>query len=774
MMKHRIAALLLAGTCLGSGSALAQSQRPSAPVADQANSVDDIVVTARRREERLQDVPLAVTALSGEGLAAQNIVSVGDLGTKVPSLTVTPGLGSSRAVPTFAIRGLSQQELTIVADPSVSVYLGDIVAARPQGLNSALYDIRSVEVLKGPQGTLFGRNVTGGAVIIRPNTPTDVFEGAATVTVGNFGVVNTEGFINAPLSDKAQLRIAFSTQNGDGWFRDNVLDRNINDVSRRSGRISLALQPTEALSSLFVLDHFYENDGGTGGLVTNINAAAPFNSAAARAPRNYPTLDQMLADQRALGIYATNSGVPMYNHVETTTFSNNTKLDVNAALSIRNIFGYRKVEDDILEDTDGLPIPLLNLEKHDDIEQVTNELQVFGDVGDLNYIVGLYYFNETGTNHGVSVQGAVDPGPLEPTTLYSYPGWADTYADGDNTSYALYAQGTYSLDRWVSGLALTAGARANRDIRGVTFRSRTATACRYTRDLDNNPATPETVVPLSQCDLGAETTFEEPTYNVSLDWRFSEGKMVYAATRHGYRTGGYGLRAASEAALRRTFRPELVDDIEIGFKADWRFNGMFLRTNLAAYSSDFTDIQRLLTDPTTTPVSTVTTNAGKAKIEGFEFETLFRPTDWFELSGFWSNTDADFVEFIAPNGADLSNNPVARAPKNIWSATARVELPLDSNLGSASISATYFHTDEFSGNDDYTVTQVVPAYELLNLNAEWRNVAGTALDLGVYVNNALEEEYLLPYLEILPLGFSAKTPGEPRTFGIKATVRFGQ
>jgi iron complex outermembrane receptor protein len=219
--------------------AQAQEAARAAPAdeAPAAGGIDDIVVTARRRAERLQDVPLAVSAVSTAALERANIQNVAQLSRLVPSLTSVPGQGGSRSLPNFSIRGLSQQELTILADQSVSTYIGDIVAARTQGINSALFDIASVEVLRGPQGTLFGRNTTGGAIIIRPARPTDEFEGRVGVTVGNLDTFNVEGMVNVPLSPNIAIRVAGQRQRDDGFVYDEILQRNVNDTKQEGARL---------------------------------------------------------------------------------------------------------------------------------------------------------------------------------------------------------------------------------------------------------------------------------------------------------------------------------------------------------------------------------------------------------------------------------------------------------------------------------------------------------------------------------------------------------
>ena len=747
---------------------------PEAPAAPQASSVDDIIVTARRREERLQDVPLAVSVVTPQALDRANITNVSGLQTQAPALVITPGLGANKSTPTFAIRGQSQQELTILADPSVSLYIGDIVAPRSQGANGALFDLASVQVLKGPQGTLFGRNSTGGIVQLTPNLPTNQFGGHVGITYGNFGTVNTEAVVNMPLTETLAARIALTNNTGDGYLYDELRGTNVNYTDNQALRASLRWTPTDKLANVLVIDAFHANEGGAGTYIRNVNPAGSFNSAPARAARNYPTLESMLAAQQARGNRRTASGTPSFSQVDTLTIGNTTTYELSDSISVKNIFGYRDVDSHSYEDTDGLPIPLLEIERMFKQHQYSNELQIAGDTGKFNWITGAYYFWEEGSDQGLSVTGAVDPGNIQPTRIVAYPAYSNTWVTSQNTSYAVFAQGTYKFDS-VPGLSLTAGVRQNWDDRHALVKNRTQSACRFTVDADNNPATPETAVAnLAACRLPLDVSFSEPTYNLSLDYKFGDNKLVYLAHRHGYRTGGFGARAGTEAGLRRTFQPEVVDDIEGGVKADWRFgDGMFLRTNIALYYSAYKDIQRLLTDPTTIPITTVTVNAQKAHVKGGEFEFLFRPNSLLEFSGFWSHTEAAFDEFIAPGNIDLSANPFARTPKNTWSISARINPTIPAEMGELSLGASYFHSDEFNANDTPTVFNDVQAYDLLNLNAEWSNVYGTPVTISGYVSNALNEEYDFSVLNIYTsLGFESRTPGEPRTYGVKVKYAF--
>lgn len=731
-----------------------------------ARVLEEIIVTSRRRAETAQSVPLAVTALTGSLLDRNNIVSVEDLRTQVPSLTIVPGAGANRSVPTFAIRGLSQQELTVFSDPAVMVYYNDMAIPRSQGINQTLYDIEAVEVLKGPQGTLFGRNVVGGAISIRPNMPTDEFDANIGTTVGSHERINTKFMLNTPLTDWAQFRIAGATTRSEGWFKDVLLDDYINNEDSKALRVSLALQPTDKLDSVFTYSRYLQNDGGTGSFVKFLNPNHP-----ALVPRYTGNLSPaaMLAQQQSLGSRKTASGVRQYARISTWDLMNTTTYELSDSLTLKNILGYRELSANFNDDTDGTPVAILQINRVADFEQLSQELQLIGTTEKMDWIVGLYYFREEGSNDDASVTFGPQSTPYPHGVPREFPAWATTFPVGENTSTAIFGQTTYKLDNLLEGLSATVGLRYNEDEREAGLRNRTQSACR----LRTNAGV---ALPLSQCRYDDGKTFREYTWNVGLEYQWSDDVMYYLAHRRGYRTGVFSPRADTPTAFATTADPEIVDDIEFGAKADWGFaNGMSLRTNMALYYAKYDDIQRLITDPTTIPVSTVAANAGDARIMGGELEFTFLPTANVELSGFVSYTDAEFKEFADPfSGADLSGNPFARAPEWIGSISGRYTLPLDAAVGDVYVQANYWYHGEYSANDTVSPNTAMSSFSLINGRIGWDSVYGTPLDLGIWVKNAADKKYDFSVLTLeTALGFASSTPGDPRTWGLDLTYRFG-
>lgn len=770
-----------------------QSAEPANPAAQRgetSTSGDDIIVTARRRNERLQEVPVSVDAVTPALLEQNNITGVNQLSRVAPSLTIAPGQSSGRAVPHVAIRGLSQQEATIFADPSVPFYIGDIVAARAQGVNGALFDIASVEVLRGPQGTLFGRNSTGGAVVIRPQRPKDGFGGRASVAYSTWDTIQTEGVLNIPVTETLKLRLAAATHDSDGFFKDVLLGENIDEIKRRAFRGSV-LFDSGGFENYFVYDFFHENDGGTPTFIADATSpttpppGTPTNQAPAfLAARNWTATTSLLAQQQPRGIYSSAVGLEPVTKVTTHTVANTASLQLTDQITLKNIVGFRRIKDTLLNDTDGTEEPLSAILRLDQAKQWTEEFQILGDMGRLNWIAGAYYFRETGRNQGISVNNGVDPGPIDPqffrfedlaelygpTTLASK---TNTDVAARNKSYAVFAQADLEV---LDGLTATAGARINTDERSVEVRSRTLTACRFTLDTDADPTTPEVRPSLADCVFRGRAKFTKPTYNVGLRYQIDDDRMIYVAHRHGYRTGGFGSRAATEQGLRKTFKPEIVDDVEIGAKADWRPGGTFLRTNVAAYYAWYKDAQKLITDPTTTPSTTTAQNAASARVYGLEVEALFRPIPEIELTANYAYTNAAYRTFIIPVPLrDASDDPFARAPKNVYTLGARYTRDLAAG-GTVSLGASYFHTDGYSGNESFIPGgyTLVDGYNLLNLDARWDNVLGAPFDLSVWANNVTKERYTYLFSASPTSGYVTHTPGEPRSFGLRATVHFGQ
>lgn len=320
-MKRKVstrAALMLCAALPSLTPAIAQTHPAAAdpgPEERATGSDTDIIVTARRREENIQDVPIAVSAFGGQALQEQNITNIETPNGRVPGLTTAPVSGSGRTAPAFSMRGQSQQEVGAIADPAVSLYVNDVPVPRAQGANLGIFDIASVEVLKGPQGTLFGRNTPGGAILIRPQLPKDHFEAFLSQTIGNYGLFTTEGMINLPLGESLSFRLAAQRVRRDGWIIDEITGKDVNSVEENAFRASLRIAPPSSpIESTTLFAYSTADNGGTGGFLSfTLN------------PLAMPLLPG-LRDRPFRHIV---SGQPMFARIRNWSIDNTTTLELN-------------------------------------------------------------------------------------------------------------------------------------------------------------------------------------------------------------------------------------------------------------------------------------------------------------------------------------------------------------------------------------------------------------------------------------------------------------
>ncbi len=764
-MYHDLKRRYLCGTILGVGLAMASpahAEEASAAADAQADAAvsqgaaeagsDDIVITARRREESIQDVPVAVTALSGDALESQGIANIEQLRIAVPALTVAPS-NFGTYTPAYSIRAQRQGDGILTQDQSVGVYFSDVVQARPNGTNQSLYDIQSVQVVKGAQGTLFGRNTTGGAILITPNRPTNELEGSVTATVGNYDLWGIAGVLNLPLSDSFAIRIAGIHQERDGYVYNITRDERLNDDNTTGFRVSARLDITPDIQNLTVFDYFRGRNNGTAHRVVAVNPLATIRLF----PALLAGLQQTLARQQLRDDHIVENDFDAYNRANVWGVANITTFDVGIG-TIKNIFGYRDVDTESATDWDGSSALAFHNINDLNVHQISNELQFLGETmnGRLNYIVGAYYFRESGHE-------------FQPAFTLS-PNLASREADVVNLSRSIFAQVDFEF---ITNLTATVGIRQTWDDRDLTSFNR-----------DTAPGGPQ----LGRCRMFADDAgtirldpcvrvnptakFDALTYTVGLNYQITPDILTYVTHRRGYRAGGQQLRA-NRPSETVPFAPEVVRDYEIGFKSD--FLDRRVRLNVAAYRSDYQDIQRLLAPPCPPPnqgvVCSGIANAAEAKVNGVEIEASFHPVDWFDASAFYSLADAEYETFVTPQGVDLSSKAFSGVPRTTYGFTAGINIPGGNGVGNFRISLSYFHQSSVTLSDDND--DAVPAYGLLNLGAQWNNVLGQPIDLRLYVNNLTNEDYAPGGIGIFPsFGFESNQVGDPRNWGVAATFRF--
>lgn len=815
--------------CAASYPAFAQSDTTQVVSED---SAADIIVTARRVEERLQDVPISITAFSQQQLANRNIVSAGDIAIYTPSLSTNSRFGAEKT--SFAIRGFNQDT---GAAPSVGVYFADAPAPRVVSSTAAgngagpgsFFDLQNLQVLKGPQGTLFGRNTSGGAVIIVPQRPTDALEGYVEGSLGNHELRRIQAVVNVPVADTLRVRVGLDRQTRQGFMKSvsGIGPSHFNDIDYWAGRVSVVADITPNLENYTVGTYSKSDTNGSLPRVFACNRSQAATSALV-------ALQCGQVDRGSdRGFHTGEAGLlSPFQKVEQWQVVNTTIWVPADTLTIKNIFAYSQFRESTrgtvygenLEIVSGPnagtnavrvfsnPFPGLNTASG---ATLTEELQFQGSaLGDrLTWQAGAYMERNTplgfagivstNTASCTGTDAFLGCGPFTPAA--GAPAATTTLTARVNKyylqDYALYSQATFKLN---SKLSVTGGIRYTWDRYQLTSRQMNYAPVPPTanppvgycvdgfrfgsRGSATNPGT----LTVEQCQTHLTGHSQAPTWLIDLDYKPVEDVLLYAKYARGYRQGqlkaeGYGQEA---------FEPEKIDNYEIGLKTSWRgaVRGTF---NIAGFYNDFSNQQitaaGFLRTPGTTPAQLIV-NAGKSTIKGIEVDASITPFHGFTLDAAYAYLDTDVKSLTVPppdivfsaitlSGARVGY-PLTYSPKNKLTVTGTYTLPLPEGYGKLSVGVTYSHIDSQYANYQDTPAFLagaipydygkLPALDLVNLNVNWGSVADMPVDLALFVTNLTKRKYYNATFGGYPsFGIEGGAVGEPRMIGVRLKYRFG-
>ena len=778
-----------------------QATAESGAQASQASGLEEVVVTARRREEKLQSVPIAISAVSGDVLRTQQIASAIDLGKLIPSLGNTE---TNRDLDGYEIRGLSGGSGSATGQSStIQPYLGEVpYPAGDGGGPGRFYDLENIQVLKGPQGTLFGRNAAGGAIVMLPKKPGKDFEGYISTQFGNYNDFEQEAAVNIPvIADKLLVRVAGDHAQRDGFTKDVLNGKDLDNRDYWAARISITMRPVDDFENDVVADSLYSHTNGSSEVIGYFNPGAVFSTIGlgplgkvpltlgdgplytgltnpatqvatalagvkAGAFSLFPiqTLGQILTEQAALGPRKIAvGGNPLEKYVS-QGIADTARWDLTDDIALRNIFGYREHHQLLRGDDDGTSLPLIQTTPASgwniNLAQYTEELQVQGKSLDdsLVWVAGVFglYSHAAGLNHGATIQfGNPTFGQNSPTTR----------------SEAVYAQATYDLGHSIDaleGLKLTAGYRFTWDYRQVNTVSRNASGGCTILGADKN------------CDLSLEMYGNKPSWTFGLDYQLSPGTLLYVTSRRGFRAGGLNTQAVVLSQI--AYKPETVTDEEIGLKSDWELYGVKARTNLAAFHTDYENKQGSQAYSTVLngqPITTqVIVNAGNATIQGIEADITVVPVADLELTASWAYTQANFDRYlIIATGQEVPGQTYPYVSPNKLSLGARYTLPVADDYGEISAGVLMaYQSHQYLG-----VMPTDPAYATIggdhttiDLNLDWKNIFRHGFDLSLFATNVTNAVYRVGGYPVYNIaGFASFFYNEPQMYGAKIKYRFG-
>ena len=803
-MEIRAALLAAAATvALASSPALAQDAPAAAGASAADAGVGDIIVTANRRAERNQDVPIAITAFSSRRLDQQNITTAQDLQGTVPSLVVGANGQGSRDTQSFTLRG---QGATFQASPGVVVYMNEVplpaaVTLSQQGGPGNFADLENVQVLAGPQGTLFGRNTTGGAVLLVPHKPVNDWGGSVTAKLGNYANREFEGMLNVPvIDDVLMIRAVGTYHDRDGYTHDVVFNKDRDNVHNYSGRLGVLFRPSDRFENYLMAYGAYSNNNGTGIIHRGFNLAAlrafRFCSNPACTPYSTATAIANNLGPRQMA--------PDVDEVQTTKtwgLINTSSLELGDNTKLRNIVSFQHFWSYYLVDGDGTifqqydtgvaalptgpttvtdgvnsigPYTYRNATPQgprDNLDQFTEELQIQGSALDkhLTYTVGGFYYDlrPAGPTNGFQISYC----PAAATGLCptSAPGGGSGVT---NTSKALYAQATLDMGAFapaLEGLRLTGGYRYTWDhIYGYSRSGAFGTGANTGKIVCSSDGA--VVNTVQDCTFTGDLHSSAPNWLVGLDYKAGY-VLLFGKVSRGYKAGGFNPQAVRTNT--RTFDPEYVTSYEAGFKSDFRLGSVPLRLNASAYYVDYANIQRATgdTNPDTNK-SGAAIRSASAKIKGLELEATVKPFPGLELGGNFSYTDAHYTKYqyvvntatvgcdglTIPKGGtvDVTCKPVNNIAPYLWSIHAAANIPLAHDMGEIALFINYSrsssqHTDG-SILPQFQPGEQLPAFGLLSASLDWNNVAQSGFDAGVFVTNATNKLYAISNTNVYQAG----------------------
>ena len=727
--------------CLSPAHAQSNSAQPAAT---EDNGLGEIIVTARRTSENLQRVPVATSVIGAEELAKQRVNVAADLQFTAPSLVVNQDALGGSGAPVFELRG---QQQTLGSDPTVVTYFADI-PIDTRVIAAGIYDLESVQVIRGPQGTLFGKNSTGGAVVLTPqHADTDELSGNLALVSGNYSLRQGTAALNVPLiNDVLAVRASGQITRQRG-FVENLGGPDGADKHYETARLAVRFTPAPNLRNDLLFNYFNGNQHNNPAIVKALGGFALFF------PQAQAGLDRQneLGDRTIDMSFSTN-----YDKNRSYFISNTTSYELGD-VTLKNIFGYYKIHAETRFNQTSFNFPLVDVAQDRRSHQYSDEIQLTGHAfGDnLNWIVGGFYSKQT-TN---VIQNAV---------VFSDAVTNSSISDDKFTSKALFAQGTLDLAGvGISGLKATAGIRSSWDKRDgsqVAFEGTT----------DDGPGT--LIGPLS---LKTRRT----SWTVGLDYQVTPDVLLYVASRHSYKAGGFNLTSNDTPLMFRTYAPESLTDVEVGAKTQFNLGPVPVRANLALYRGWYKDVQSFVVIRCFTPSGgSIVANAADGTLKGLEFELQAKLSQRLRISGFYNRTLGNYGSFVLPvppppctftGVTDVSGQIFGNIYKNAGGLTVDYTVPIDGAGTELAFNGNVYARSRKPGNDLQSLNSAVAGYTLYNARVDLNNIGGGAMSLGVFGRNITNKKYTMARGRNLTTGgYDWFQFGEPRTYGIEARIKF--
>lgn len=716
-------------------------------------TLEEIVVTAQKRAESVQDVPISISAMSADFVGKVGAQSIDDLGVHTPGLETRV---TQPTQPSFSIRGITTNDFGIAADPAVAVYVDGVYSGRSGASMTAFQDLERVEVLKGPQGTLFGKNAAAGAIHLISNKPTQDFEGSAKVTVGNYGKRKIEGMVNVPLNDTMALRVNVMDNHTDGYYENTVTGDELADENNHGARAMLSWAVSDTTDVLFQIDY------------ADVDQSAAVDVGALAHSDLYD--DKVALDttpKETLELWG--GSLTVESDFDPLTFTSITAIKRFESSNLRDQDGTNFFVPGV--GGFGYVFDTQNVEENTFFSQ---EFRLSDQANEaLRWTLGAMYSREHGKQDTtVSLSGdivtALSGG------LVTIPGGSIysevAYGDLVSTSAAVYGDATYAIN---DQLDLTVGVRYTRDEKDYELTVPSPTV---------DGVSTGSPVGLVFYDVVDEAKQDDSWSNVStrvvLDYAFAEDAMLYLSYATGYKAGGFNSTQIAEAVDEET-----VTNIELGVKSTWFDNR--LRLNAAVYSYEYEDLQEYSAIIGTGGLPTLVVRSQDAEGNGFEMDLTWAATENLTLSANYNYLDTEITEYPLLAGETAADDRKGKSLPNVadetYSLGAEYIVPV-ADLGDLTFRADYSYVGERDGNVDAAVDPVAAAlrnqyiddleesYSNLSARVSLESVTGD-WSVSVWGKNLTDEEHLIN-MDAVVIGTVAGIRAAPRTYGIDFSYNF--
>ena len=699
--------------------------------------LEEVLVTAQRREQSLQEVPMAITAFTAEQLQDLQADNLDSLQGSVPNLNLVQGRGSNSSVNVF-IRGVGQPDALQTFDPAVGIYVDDVYMARIQGAMFKLYDIERIEVLRGPQGTLYGKNTPGGAIRLITRNPGDEMEAAANLTLGDYGRTQLSAYLSGPVTDNLSLGLSVLTDQRDGFVTDPITGREYNDEDTMVARMKGIWTASDDVDVTFSLDYTKEDvaltlgraeaplvsvDLGTGGLVL----------------RHLPYPGEWQFDS------STDLGELGGQKTENWGGNVTVSWDINDGLTLKSITAYRELQSDLYIDIDATTLQLGNVFVGIDQDQFSQEFQLLGTNGDdISWVAGVYYLDESVPSHQ---EAYADDFLLFNGIPISFLRTIDD--DLQTKSYAFFGQVDWAFaDSWNLGL-------------GLRYTKEEKDYFRTTSTFSNILGNADPAFAFSDSDSWSDWT---PT--ITLDYDMNQNVHWYGRLAKGFKSGGFNGRANSAADVS-TFDPETVWTAEIGAKT--RSTDGSLQANFAVFKSNYDDFQARVSVGDGIDFRFPVLNAAKLDIQGVEMELFWLPVESLSLAaqvGYLDSTYGDGGFY----GADGIEDEPAFSPE--WTGRLAGTYTLDMGESSLSLTAAVSYRDAMQLSVENSPVLTEGDYTLVDLLFNW-TFADDHWSLYGGIKNLTDELYKVEGQDFRSVGnIQTAYYGDPETWTLGVEYRY--